>query len=389
MTIENIKSSYDDSVAGTYARFPICIESGKGSLCYDIEGKEYIDFTTGIGVNSLGFCDDGWSKTVADQAAKLNHISNLYYTLPGVELATALCRRTGYSNLFYSNSGAEANEGAIKAARKYSYDKYGENRNQIITLINSFHGRTITTLSATGQDYFHNYFFPFTEGFLYCPAGDINALKDMLTDKVCAVMIEFVQGEGGVIKLDPEYVNQLFKLCSEKDILVVADEVQTGIGRTGKLLASQHYDVQPDITTLAKGLAGGLPIGAVLFNEKTKDVLSAGTHGSTFGGNPISAAAALYTINTIDDELLSQVTLKAEHIKRRLLAMKHVNAVDGLGLMIGIDVYPLVASDILKSAIDKGLLLLTAKDKVRLLPPLNISMEVLDRGLDIIEELLS
>ncbi len=389
MTFENIQDSYNNSITGTYARFPICIERGEGALCYGIEGKEYIDFTTGIGVNSLGFCDKGWAKAVSDQAIKLNHISNLYYTLPGVELATQLCGRTGYSNLFYANSGAEANEGAIKAARKYSFDKYGRDRHQIITLVNSFHGRTVTTLSATGQDYFHNYFFPFTEGFSYCPAGDIAAFEDIISDKVCAVMIEFVQGEGGVISLEKDYIEQLFNICKEKDILIIADEVQTGIGRTGKLLASQHYGVQPDITTLAKGLGGGLPIGAVLFNEKTKGTLSAGTHGSTFGGNPIAAAAALYTLKQIDDEMLSLVTEKAEHAKKRLVAMKNVNAVDGLGLMLGVDIAPLIAGDVVKAGIEKGILLLTAKEKVRLLPPLNIPINVLDRGLDIIEELLS
>ncbi len=389
MTLDNIKNSYDESVTATYARYPLCITSGKGSLCYDIDGKEYIDFTTGIGVNSLGFCDEGWSKAVSEQAAKLNHTSNLYYTLPGVELAKTLCERTGYTNIFYANSGAEANEGAIKAARKYSFDKYGEGRNEIITLVNSFHGRTVTTLAATGQDSFHNYFFPFTEGFSHCPVGDIEALNAAITDKTCAIMIEFVLGEGGVISLDNQFIDFIVAKCSEKDILLVADEVQTGIGRTGKLLASQHYNILPDITTIAKGLGGGLPIGGVLFNEKTSTVLSAGTHGSTFGGNPISAAAALYTVNSIDDKILAEVSAKGEHIKKRLLAMKNVNAVDGLGMMIGVDISPLIASDIVKAGIEKGILLLTAKDKLRMLPPLNISIETIDKGLDIVEELLS
>ncbi len=389
MNFDNIKNSYDESIAPTYARFPLCITNGKGALCYDIDGNEYIDFTTGIGVNSLGFCDDGWSLAVAEQAAKLNHTSNLYYTLPGIELAKLLCERTGYSNIFYANSGAEANEGAIKAARKYSFDKYGEGRSEIITLVNSFHGRTVTTLAATGQDSFHNYFFPFTDGFSHCPAGDIDALTSAISDKTCAVMIEFVQGEGGVISLDKKYVDGVAKLCKDKDILLIADEVQTGIGRTGKLLASQHYDILPDITSLAKGLGGGMPIGGVLFNEKMSAVLSAGTHGSTFGGNPISAAAALYTLGKIDDTMLKDVAAKGEHIKKRLLTMKNVNAVDGLGMMIGVNVAPLVAVDIVKAGIDKGLLLLTAKEKVRMLPPLNIPMDILDKGLDIFEELLA
>ncbi len=388
MTFDNIIDSYTNTVTATYARFPICIVSGNGSVCTDIHGKEYIDFTTGIGVNSLGFCDEGWSNAVAKQAGLLNHTSNLYYTIPGMELAKQLCERTGYSNIFYSNSGAEANEGAIKAARKYSFDKYGEGRNEIITLVNSFHGRTVTTLAATGQDSFHNYFFPFTEGFSHCPAGDLKALGASINNKTCAIMIELVQGEGGVISLDKQYVTELMKLCDEKDILLIADEVQTGIGRTGKLLACEHYGIQPDITTLAKGLGGGLPIGGILFNKKTSTVLSAGTHGSTFGGNPISAAAALYTLNQINDDLLAEVTAKGEHMKKRLLAMKNVNAVDGLGMMIGINVAPIIAGDIVKAGIEKGLLLLTAKEKVRMLPPLNIPIKTLDEGLDIFEGLL-
>ncbi len=389
MTFDNVLNTYNESVVATYARFPLCIASGKGSVCTDIDGKEYIDFTTGIGVNSLGFCDDGWSNAVAKQAEVLNHTSNLYYTIPGMELAKQLCVRTGYKNIFYANSGAEANEGAIKAARKYSFDKYGDGRNEIITLVNSFHGRTVTTLAATGQDSFHNYFFPFTEGFSYCPAGNLDALKTAISNKTCAIMIELVQGEGGVISLDKQYVDGIVELCNEKDILLIADEVQTGIGRTGKLLASEHYSIQPDITTLAKGLGGGLPIGGILFNEKTSCVLSAGTHGSTFGGNPISAAAALYTVNKIDDELLAEVSIKGEHLKKRLLSMKGVNTVDGLGMMIGIDVAPLIAGDIVKAGIENGLLLLTAKEKVRMLPPLNIPMSTLDKGLDIFEKLLT
>ncbi len=389
MSFNDIKQKDDSYVAASYARFGVCIERGKQSLCYGSDGKEYIDFTTGIGVNSLGFCDDGWVETVATQAARLNHISNLYYTLPGTELAETLCGRTGYSKVFFANSGAEANEGAIKTARKYSFDKYGKGRSDIVTLSGSFHGRTVTALAATGQEVYHNYFFPFTEGFTHTSPDDIGALDSVLSDKVCAVMIEFVQGEGGVCKLKKEFVNELVKICTARDILIIADEVQTGVGRTGTFLASEQFSVQPDITTLAKGLGGGLPIGAVLFNNKTQDVLTYGTHGTTYGANPIAGAAALYTVNTIDEAMMKEVEQKSEYVRKRLGEMKNVTAIDGMGLMVGFDVAgPFVAADIVKTAIEKGLLLLTAKSRVRLLPALNIPMETLEKGMDILEEIL-
>ncbi len=291
--------------------------------------------------------------------------------------------------MFFANSGAEANEGAIKTARKYSFDKYGEGRSDIVTLLGSFHGRTITTLSATGQEVYHNYFFPFTEGFVHTAPNDIDSLDKVLNDKVCAIMLEFVQGEGGVCKLDEKFVAEAVRLCSERDILVIADEVQTGVGRTGTFLASQQFSVKPDITTLANGLGGGLPIGAVLFNEKTKDVLTYGTHGTTYGANPIAAAAALHVVNCVNDELLRGVKRKSEYIRDRLSRMKNVSVIDGMGLMIGFEVkQPFLASEILKSAIEKGLLVLTAKDRVRFLPALNIEDHLIEKGMDIVEELL-
>ncbi len=377
-------------VANTYGRFPVAIKEGKGALCKDFDGKEYIDFSSGIGVNSLGFCDEGWVSAVTKQLTTLQHISNLYYTEPCVNAAKLLCEKTGMKKVFFSNSGAESNEGAIKCARKYSFTKYGEGRNRVITLINSFHGRTVTTLAATGQDVFHKYFFPFTEGFEYVPANDIDALKNALDGKVCAVMMELIQGEGGVMPLNKEYVKQVEKLCNEKDIILIVDEVQTGVGRTGKLFCFQNYDITPDIVTTAKGIGGGLPLGCVMFSEKTENVLVAGDHATTFGGNPVATAGAEYILKTMNDAFLSEVTEKGEYMRNKILAMPHVVGIDGLGLMMGIRLdESVISSDVVKRGIEKGVLLLTAKAKVRLLPPLNITYDEIDRGLKALEEALS
>ena len=371
----------------TYARFDLLIDSGKGAVCRDEKGNEYVDFTSGIGVNCLGWCDDEWADAVSAQAHSLSHTSNLFYTRPCALLAQKLCERTGYAKVFFGNSGAEANEGAIKLARKYSYDKYGDGRSKVVTLVNSFHGRTISTLSATGQDGYHKWFFPFTGGFEYVPAGRLDALSDAL-EGACALVVEFVQGEGGVVALDADFVAGAYEMCRERDVLFVADEVQTGMGRTGKLLASQHFGILPDITTLAKGLGGGLPIGAVLAGEKVADTLGAGMHGSTFGGNPVVCAGANVVVDRLDDKLLADVTRKGEYIRSRLDGCPGVKAVSGLGMMIGILPENKKAADIAKQAIAKGLLVLTAKDRVRLLPPLTIDDATLEKGLDILISIL-
>ncbi len=371
----------------TYARFDLLIESGKGAVCRDDEGKEYIDFTSGIGVNCLGWCDDEWADAVSAQAHRLNHTSNLYFTEPCAALAQKLCERTGYSKVFFGNSGAEANEGAIKLARKYSYDKYGEGRSKVVTLVNSFHGRTISTLSATGQDGYHKWFFPFTEGFEYVASGDVKALANAL-DGACALIVEFVQGEGGVVALDRDFVAEAYAMCTAKDVLFIADEVQTGMGRTGRLLASEHFGVKPDVTTLAKGLGGGLPIGAVLAGEKAVSTLGAGMHGSTFGGNPVVCAGANVVLDRLDDKLLADVTRKGEYIRLRLESCEGVASVGGLGMMVGVLPKRKKAADIAKEAIGRGLLVLTAKDRVRLLPPLTIDAVALEKGMDILTEIL-
>lgn len=377
-------------IIGTYARNNICIKSGKGSTCVDENGKKYIDFGSGIGVNSLGFCNEKWSQAVALQAQTLQHTSNLYYTEPGAALAAKLCEKTGYEKLFLCNSGAEANECSIKIARKYSFDKYQNNRNVILTLVNSFHGRTVTTLSATGQDIFHNFFFPFTEGFMYIPANDIDAFIANLSDKVCGVMIEPIQGEGGVMPLDFVYLSKVAKLCEERDILLIADEVQTGMGRTGKVLACEHFNVKPNIVTLAKGLGGGLPIGAVLTDTVTCNVLTPGTHGTTFGGNPVVCAGATVVVDTVcDDTFLSNVLAKGELIRGCLENLDEVTALSGIGMMIGISLKTKTAEKVQKACLDSGLIVLTAKEKVRLLPPLNITRTELLKGIEILTHALS
>ena len=381
---------FNDSVMHTYGRYDLVMESGSGREAVDENNKKYIDFGSGIGTNSLGYCDEEWADAVCKQVRSIQHTSNYYYTAVQAEFANKLCKTTGYDKVFFGNSGAEANECAIKIARKYSFDKYGKGRSTIITLVNSFHGRTMATLSATGQDVFHNYFFPFLEGFVHTPANDIEALKKCADDTVCAIMIEMVQGEGGVVKLDEDFVKAVRAICDEKDILMIADEVQTGAGRTGKFLASEHFGVKPDITTMAKGIAGGIPIGACLASEKCSAVLVPGTHGSTFGGNPIACAGGNVVVSRVSSpEFLAEVQKKSEYIFDKVSKMKGVASVSGLGLMIGIELTEKKAADVVKAALDKGLLLLTAKTKVRLLPPLNITFEEIDAGLKILAEILA
>ncbi|MBQ4140775.1 MAG: aspartate aminotransferase family protein [Clostridia bacterium] len=375
-------------VAQTYRRFPVEIVSGKGAVAYDVNGKKYIDMGSGIATNTFGYADDEWIAAVTAQLNSFSHTSNLYYTSPCARLAQLLCERTGMSRVFFGNSGAEANEGAIKAARKYSFDKYGEGRNKIVTLVNSFHGRTITTLAATGQDVFHTTFMPFTEGFCHVPANDTDAMLSAMTSDVCAVMIELVQGEGGVNALDRDYVSAVAKACAERDILLIIDEVQTGNGRTGTLYAFEQFGIKPDIVSTAKGLGGGLPIGAVMLGEKVKDTLSAGSHGSTFGGNPACAAGALNVISRLDEDFLAEVRKKSEYIFTKLGQMKGVLSVSGLGLMIGIKAEK-PTPEIISEGLSRGVLFLSAKDKLRLLPPLNISYTEIDEALSVLEQILS
>ena len=383
--MDEIKQKDRQYILGTYGRFDLHIVRGKGAVCEDEQGKKYIDLGSGIGVNSLGYCDDGWVKAVEEQLETLQHTSNLYYTSPSALLAEALCSRTGYSKVFFCNSGAEANEAAIKTARKYSFDKYGQGRNKIITLNKSFHGRTMATLTATAQEAMHNFFFPFNEGFEYCEK-DIEDIKSR--QGVCAVMLEFIQGEGGVIPLDKHFVEQVYDYCKSNDILFIADEVQTGVGRTGRFLCSEHYGVKPDVTTLAKGLGGGLPIGAMLAGEKCEGVMGAGTHGSTFGGNPVVCAGGRYVLSRLTDEFLGEVREKGELVKELLSGAKGVKSVSGLGLMLGIELEEKKASDVVKECINRGVIPLTAKEKVRLLPPLIITKEELKKAVGILKEVI-
>lgn len=388
MNSDNLKIKDANYIANTYARFDVCIKRGKGATCEDYDGKRYIDFSSGIGVNSLGFCDAHWSKAICKQAKKLNHTSNLFYTAPDVKLAKKLCTRTGYDKVFFANSGAEANEGAIKLARKKSFDKYGSNRSTIISLVNSFHGRTVTTLSATGQDVFHNYFYPFTEGFVFAKANDLDDLKQKLDGSVCGILCELIQGEGGVIPLDKEYVQAVAKLCEEHDLTFIVDEVQTGIGRTGTLLCSEQYGVRPNVTTLAKGLGGGLPIGAVLMDEHSSQVLGYGDHATTFGGNPIVCAGANAVLGALTPELLEGVAQRSAYIRKVLENIDEVEAVDGIGLMLGVTLKTKKSVEVLRACAKSGLLVLTAKHKLRLLPPLNISWMELEQGLEILKDVL-
>lgn len=373
----------------TYGRYDVALKSGKGAVAYDENGKKYIDVSSGIGVNSLGYCNDGWVEAVTKQAGTIQHMSNYFYSEQSSNLAEKLCSLTGLSKVCFGNSGAEANECAIKIARKYSFDKYGEGRNGIITLKNSFHGRTVTTLSATGQDVFHNYFFPFTEGFSYVEAGDMNALKNAVNNNICAVMLELIQGEGGVNILDKDYVQSLVKFCNENDILVIVDEVQTGIGRTGKLFAFENYEILPDLVTVAKGLGGGLPIGLCMCGEKLKDVMSPSTHGTTFGANPVVCAGANYVLDTITaDGFLDEVNKKGAYIEEKVLKFENVKNVRRMGLMIGIELESGNAHDIAVKCVENGLLIITAKDLLRMLPPLVITYDEIDEALKILENTL-
>ena len=383
----NTKELDNQYVAHAYGRFDVALTKGQGSTLYDEDGKKYIDFGSGIGVTAFGINDPVWTKAVEEQLHRVQHTSNLYYTAPCAKLAQLLCEKSGMKKVFFGNSGAEANEGAIKFARKYSFDKYGAGRSTIITLVNSFHGRTITTLAATGQDSFHTVFDPFTPGFKYCPANDIEALQAAATDDVCAVLFECVQGEGGVNNLSPTFVNAIAKLAKEKDILIAVDEVQTGNGRTGTYFAYQQYGITPDIVTTAKGLGGGLPIGAVLFGEKLQDTMTPGSHGSTFGGNPVVAAGACSIVERIDDDFLSEVQRKSEKIRTALAKVKGVKSISGMGLMLGIATDK-PAGEVAKACLANGLLILTAKTKLRLLPALNISDAELDEGLEILKGVL-
>ena len=373
-------------IAGTYARFPLTIEGGKGSVVWDDAGKIYTDLSSGIAVNTFGIADDEWIKSITEQAGKIQHMSNLYYTEPCVKLAQMLCDRTGMKKVFFSNSGAEANESAIKAARKYAAEKHGADCYNIVTLKNSFHGRTITTLAATGQDVFHKDFLPLTEGFIYVEPNDIEKIEKVLFENRCAaVMLEVVQGEGGVMPLDKDYLQSLERICRERDILLICDEVQTGNGRSGKLYSYMNYGIFPDIVSTAKGLAGGLPLGATLFSEKTKDVLTPGSHGSTFGGNPICCAGAINILSRLDEKTLAGVRKRSEYIFSELSGAPGIKEVSGLGLMIGIKTER-DASEVINACIKKGVLVIKAKDKVRLLPALNIPMELLEQAVGVIKE---
>ena len=375
----------NEYVANTSARFPLVLKEGKGSLVYDETGKEYIDMGSGIGVTAFGIADDEWQAAVAKQLGKLQHMSNLYYTEPCAELAKLLCAKTGMKKVFFANSGAEANECAIKTARKWGCENKGEEYSTIVTLVNSFHGRTITTLAATGQEHYHEDFGPLTPGFVYAEANDLESVKKLVAEnKVCAVMFECVQGEGGVIPLTAQFVQGLAELAEKENFLLIADEVQTGNGRTGELYAYMNFGIKPDIVSTAKGLGGGLPLGACLMGEKTGNVLKFGDHGSTFGGNPVCCAGALSIISRIDGALLSQVKQKSKYIVDELSGADGVESVSGMGLMLGIKTKKPV-KDVLNECMANGVLCLTAKDKLRLLPALNIPMDVLVRAVDIIK----
>ena len=388
MDNKKIKELDNENIMHTYGRYDVCLTKGKGVYAYDDNGKKYIDVSSGIGVNCLGYCDDGWVKAVSEQAGTIQHISNYYYNKVAGVLAEKLTKATGLSKVFFGNSGAEANECAIKVARKYSFDKYGRGRDHIITLVNSFHGRTIATLSATGQDVFHNYFFPFVDGFDNAIANDIESLKDTITDKTCAVMLETVQGEGGVNILDSEYLQQVRKICDEKDILLIVDEVQTGVCRTGKLYGYMHSGIKPDVVTSAKGLGGGLPIGICMVNDKLKDVMGPSTHGTTFGSNPVVCAGANYIIYTVNTpEFIEEINKKGAYFKEKLEKIKGVKSVRQQGLMIGVEVEG-NAGDIAKKCTENGLLVITAKTLLRMLPPLNIKYEEIDEALAILKKVM-
>ena len=389
MNTQAIIARDDANVLHTYGRSPIALVEGRGMYARDAEGRGYLDFTSGIGVNALGFCHPAWVQAVSAQAARLQHTSNLYYTEPCGALAEELCRRTGLDAVFFGNSGAEANEGAIKAARKYSVDTYGPDRSKVLTLVNSFHGRTLATLTATGQEVFHRDFGPFPEQFAYVPAGDLAALREAAGDDTCAVLMELVQGEGGVAALDRDYVQAVAAFCRQRDILLLVDEVQTGVGRTGTFLACEQYGLQPDIVTLAKGLGGGLPIGAVLMTRKVAQHMGPGSHGSTFGGNPVACAGALAVLGELTDDRLAKDNALAAALRAGLQTLPHVQAVTGLGLMVGVAFADGVSAAAVRTACERqGLLVLTAKTRLRLLPPLILTQEDVDKALAILRSVL-
>lgn len=386
MSVKELDQTY---LAPAYARQDVVLTHGEGAELFDDQGGRLIDLGSGIAVNALGVGDQAWVQAVCAQAQLLQHASNYYYTQPQARLAKLLCARSGLKRVFFSNSGAEANECAIKTARKYADDRYGEGHHTIITLENSFHGRTLTTLSATGQAAMHRHFAPFTPGFVHVRANDLKAMRDALAQHACcAVMLELVQGEGGVNVLEKAYVRAVAALAAQMDVLLVVDEVQTGVGRTGTFYAYQQYGILPDIVTGAKGLGGGLPIGATLFGEKTAAVLTPGTHGSTFGGNPICCAGALSIVSRVDETLLEGVCQRHDFIVNELQNAKGVTGITGLGLMLGIGTAK-PAADVVRQCLQSGLLVLSAKDKVRLLPPLNIPLELLAEGLDILKEVIA
>ena len=387
---DDIKKTEEENMMHVYKRVPVALESGFGSVAYDVNHKKYIDFTSGIGVNALGFANGAWSDAVIKQMNEVQHTSNIYYNTTQIQLAEILCITTGFSKVFFANSGAEANECAIKLARKYGSDKYGENHTHIVTLENSFHGRTITTLAATGQEAFHKYFAPFTEGFSYAKANDMESIKSAVTENTCAVMIELIQGEGGVNPLDREFVTALAEFCQANDILLIADEIQTGIGRTGKLFCYENYNIKPDIITSAKALGGGLPLSACMCNEKLQDVLTIGTNGTTFGGNTIACAGAMKILDIVsDDAFLEEVRQKGKYMRKRIKNISGVEEVRGLGLMIGIALEKDNAAEVQEKCAENGLLVLTAKNLIRLLPPLNIDYSDIDEGMDILDDVIN
>ena len=414
MNSQEIKNLDAASVMQTYGRFDVALNHGEGAKLYSPEGREYIDFTSGIGVNSIGYANRAWADAIYAQAMKLGHASNLFYTEPYAKLAAELTRRTGMKNVFFANAGGEANEGLIKLARKYSHDKYGAGRSTILTLVQSFHGRTISTLAATGQEHFHKHFFPFTEGFRHVPANDLKALEAEIAgatagavsvngnlalksdlphgSDVCAVMVELIQGEGGVLPLNADYVKSVRKLCDEHDILMLVDEVQTGVGRTGTLFAFEQFGIVPDAVTFAKGIAGGLPMGGIMTNEKTSTVLGAGDHATTFGGNPIASAAALEVLRQLDDAELVEVRKKGDYIRKTVAdwGFNSVGEIRGMGLMIGISTVGVAPKTAAAECITNGLLILTAgSDALRMLPPLTITYEEIDAGLAILKDVLA
>lgn len=382
--IQQLDAAY---MAETFSRFPVAIDRGEGATLYDTDGNKYIDFGSGIAVNIFGANDEKWKEAVIAQLNKIQHVSNLYYCEAQVRLAELLCEKSGAKRVFFANSGAEANECALKAARKYSFCKYGEGRSKIVSLKNSFHGRTLFTLTATGQDAFHQYFFPFVSDIGYS-TPNMDEMRRVADDRTCAVIVECVQGESGVEALEQEFVKALRAYCTEKDILLICDEVQSGNGRTGKMFAYEHYGVTPDIVTTAKGIAGGLPLGACLFFDKAEHVFSPGDHGSTFGGNPVCCAGAISVMERLNDEFLLEVQGKSEYMRAKLKGFEGVKRVSGLGLMIGVQTEE-AAKVVAQKCLQKGLLVLTAHSKVRIVPPLNITKTEIDEGLTILREVLS